>query len=178
MVKLLTVLCLVFVLSLVRFVHLLLQSGSTVHDYMFKLFNYGQREAFVSKRSEQHTIQLAFSIMIYGKLNQDIGETINDFTRLMDVIHDDFNHIYILHIDSKSDPSIHKYVNRYCSSKLNCHSIEARSITWAGVSVTEMNLALMQAADQFRYLNGSQSSWEYFILLGEYICKFCMYTYI
>jgi hypothetical protein len=125
--------------------------------------DYGKSKAFKSNAN----LQIAFGIMIYGKADHRINETTSDFTRLMDIIYDDSNHIYILHTDSKSDPLIHNYIDEYCSPKSNCYSIESRSITWAGVSITEMNLALMQAADQFKYPDGSQSSWEYFVLLGH-----------
>lgn len=139
--------------------------GQLIHESTFESADYGKSLPFESAANLQ--VSIAFGIMIYGKSNQHINETISDFSRLMDVIYDDSNHIYILHTDYKSDPSIHKYINRYCSSKSNCHSIKSRSITWAGVSVTEMNLALMQAADQFQYADGSKSSWEYYALLGH-----------
>jgi hypothetical protein len=127
--------------------------GNPIDTNIF-IQDYGKSKAFESNANSQITI--AFGIMIYGKTNQHINETISDFTRLMNIVYDDSNHIYILHTDSKSDPSIHNYIDEYCSPKSNCYSIESRSITWAGVSITEMNLALMQAADHFQYSNGSR----------------------
>ena len=113
-------------------------------------------------------IQLAFGVMTYGRESQHVNETILDFMRLMNLIYEDeFNHIYVLHTDIKSDPLVLKYVDEYCDVKPNCISINPRSVTWGGVSVTEMNLALIQAADDFIYSDGKSSSWEYFFLVGH-----------
>lgn len=113
-------------------------------------------------------IQLAFGIMIYERQNQVVENTIEDFHRLLgEIYEDDQNHVYILHTDIKSSPLLHEHVHKYCSSKKNCASIDSRSVTWGGVSVTEMNLALMQAADDFLVADGNASTWEYFILLGH-----------
>jgi hypothetical protein len=119
--------------------------------------------------SQRHApIQLAFGIMTYQKQNKHVEETVSDFMRLMNHIYDENNHIYVLHNDLKSDPLLHERIsNEFCKMKLNCISIQPRSVTWAGISVTEMNLALMQAADDFQYPNGTSSSWEYFFLLGH-----------
>jgi Core-2/I-Branching enzyme len=106
--------------------------------------------------------------MTYSRDGHNVNQTIVDFMRLMDLIYEDeSNHIYVLHTDLKSSPLLLQYVDKYCDAKINCISIHPRSVTWGGVSVTEMNLALMQAADDFRYPNGELSSWEYFALLGH-----------
>ena len=113
-------------------------------------------------------IQIAFGIMIYQKSDQNVTVTIADFVRLMNQIYEDeSNHIYVLHTDYKSDPLLQMHINEYCTLRSNCISIESRSVTWGGISVTEMNLALMQAANDFLYPDGRSSSWEYFFLIGH-----------
>ena len=113
-------------------------------------------------------IQLAFGIMTYERKNQAVENTIDDFHRLMSEIYeDDQNHVYVLHTDIKSSPLLHERIHEYCHSKKNCISIASRSVTWGGISVTEMNLALMQAADDFLVAGSNASMWEYFILLGH-----------
>jgi Core-2/I-Branching enzyme len=113
-------------------------------------------------------IQLAYGVMTYERVGQLAEETIQDFMRLMNQIYEDANnHIYVLHTDLKSSLFVISHVNAYCDSKVNCISIDSRSVTWGGVSVTEMNLALMHAADDFLYPNGTSSSWDYFCLLGH-----------
>jgi Core-2/I-Branching enzyme len=113
-------------------------------------------------------IQLAYGVMTYERAGQPGEETIEDFMRLMNQIYEDAdNHIYVLHTDLKSSLFVTSHINAYCDSKVNCISIDSRSVTWGGVSVTEMNLALMHAADDFLYPNGTASSWDYFCLLGH-----------
>ena len=113
-------------------------------------------------------VQIAFGVMTYERIGQPVEETIADFMRLMSQIYEDAdNHIYVLHTDLKSSLPLISHMNAYCDSKVNCISIESRSVTWGGVSVTEMNLALMHAADDFLYPDGSASSWEYFCLVGH-----------
>lgn len=86
---------------------------------------------------------------------------------MSEIYEDDQNHVYVLHTDIKSSPLLHEHIHQYCFSKKNCISIVPRSVTWGGVSVTEMNLALMQAADDFIVAGGNDALWEYFILLGH-----------
>jgi hypothetical protein len=113
-------------------------------------------------------IQLAYGVMTYERVGQPVEETIHDFMRLMNHIYEDANnHIYVLHTDLKSSLFVLSHINAYCDPKINCISIDSRSVTWGGVSVTEMNLALMHAADDFLYPNGTASSWDYFCLLGH-----------
>lgn len=114
------------------------------------------------------SIQLAYGVMTYERVGQPAEETIEDFMRLMNQIYEDANnHIYVLHTDVKSSFVVISQINAYCDARLNCISIDSRSVTWGGVSVTEMNLALMHAADDFLYPNGTASSWDYFCLLGH-----------
>ena len=114
-------------------------------------------------------IQIAFGVMIFQRQSHTVDETIIDFQRLMNQIYEDeHNHIYVLHTDYKSEDALHVFIDdKYCQPKANCMSIESRSVTWAGITVVEMNMALMQAADDFLYPNGSSSSWDYFVLLGH-----------
>ena len=114
-------------------------------------------------------VQIAFGVMTFHRNNDTINETLEDFYRLMNRIYEDeSNHLYILHTDYSSPSRLHQRItNDFCSRRLNCLSIEPRIITWGGVSVVEMNLALMQAAHEFVYPNGSSSPWEYFALLGH-----------
>ena len=123
-------------------------------------------------------IQLAFGVMTYEREGQSVNETINDFMRLMNQIcEDEHNHVYILHTDYKSSSILLRHVDNYCTTKPNCLSIFSRSVTWGGISVTEMNLALMQAADDFIYSDGRSSSWEYFFLLGHESMPLTKLTY-
>ena len=114
-------------------------------------------------------VQIAFGVMTFHRDNDTINETLEDFYRLMNRIYEDeYNHLYVLHTDYSSPSRLHQSIsNDFCSHRLNCLTIEPRIITWGGVSVVEMNLALMHAAHEFVYPNGSSSSWEYFALLGH-----------
>ena len=134
-------------------------SGRVLHFIVYIIMCLSHRHA---------PIQIAFGIMVYQRSEQNISVAIADFDRLMSHIYEDeFNHVYVLHIDYKSDPLLRKHLNEYCTLKSNCISIDSRSVTWGGISVTEMNLALMQAADDYLYPDGRSSSWEYFFLVGH-----------
>ena len=129
----------------------------------------GKREA---------SIQLAFGVMTYERKSNSVVDTIGEFTRLMDQIYEDeSNHIYILHTDIKCSQLLHDHIEKFCYSKANCISIDPRSVTWGGISVTEMNLALMQAADDFNSQQIEHKSWEYFILLGHETIPLTSLTY-
>lgn len=113
-------------------------------------------------QSSQTNIQLAFGIMIYQKPNQSINQIIEIFKYLYSLIYSPNKHIYIIHLDIKSDPIIHHEINKIClESNKNCIKIYSRNIAWGSLSTAEMMLALMQEAYE------SEISWDYFILLGH-----------
>jgi hypothetical protein len=107
-------------------------------------------------------IQLALGIMIYQKETQSINQVMTSFLRLFDSIYTPNNHLYVIHLDIKSDPSLHHEIQRVCSSRgKNCLKIYSRNVAWGSLSTGEMMLGLMQEAVE------SQIPWEYFILLGH-----------
>ena len=114
-------------------------------------------------------VQLAFGVMTFQRNEDAYNDTVSDFMRLMGWLYEDErNHVYVLHTDSKCDREVHSAITDvYCGSRSNCMALEPRSVTWGGISVVEMNLALMHAADDFMYPNGSASSWQYFALVGH-----------
>lgn len=136
---------------------------------------------FIARRClsrREAAIQLAFGVMTYERQRNSVMDTIGEFTRLMDQIYEDeSNHVYVLHTDVKSSQFLHDHINNFCNPKLNCISINPRSVTWGGISVTEMNLALMQAADDFDSKEIKLAAWEYFILLGHETIPLTTLTY-
>ena len=135
-------------------------------------------------------IQLAFGIMTYQKRGQTVEQVMSSFTTLMDSIYSTENHLYILHVDSKSDKQLlHAIYKEFCDSSQrvhNCGYIRPRNVGWGGPTVSEMNLALMQAAVEYpalQYVKHPQRQgqkqghietrhtlerpWDYFILLGH-----------
>jgi hypothetical protein len=77
-------------------------------------------------------------------------------------IYDNDNHLYVFHVDIKSEKSLLKKIyNDYCDPKANCDRISPRNVGWGGLSTGEMMLALMQQAYE------SSFKWDYFILIGH-----------
>ena len=113
-------------------------------------------------------IILCFGIMIYQKESTSIEQTIESFNRLFDSIYpssssssNSNSHLYVIHLDIKSDRYIHQYIQDFCSLKSNCIKIYSRNIAWGSLSTGEMMLALMQEGYE------SNIKWDYFILLGH-----------
>lgn len=107
------------------------------------------------------SIKLAFGIMIYQKDTQSVYQVIESFSRLWESIYTPTKHIYVIHLDIKSDPAIHHEIQKVCMKSSNCIKIYSRNVAWGSLSTAEMMLALMQEAYE------SEISWEYFILLGH-----------
>lgn len=55
-------------------------------------------------------VQIAFGIMIYQKSGRSVASVLYDFHNLMEVIYTAHNHLYVLHVDVKSDPAL---IGRY-----------------------------------------------------------------
>jgi Core-2/I-Branching enzyme len=90
------------------------------------------------------------------------------FHALMDAIYHP-HHIYILHIDVKSDEDlIHYILHEYCQSLSNCFYIYPRNVAWAGMTTGEMMLALMQESLECpTHVATGCRVWDYFILIGH-----------
>lgn len=116
---------------------------------------------FILSENKNINIQLSFGIMIYQKEYNSIEQIIESFQRLFNSIYTSNSHLYIIHLDIKSDIYIHNYIDNICHNKLNCKKIYSRNIAWGSLSTGEMMLALMQEAYE------SKIKWEYFILLGH-----------
>jgi hypothetical protein len=117
-----------------------------------------------SSTCQQKPIQLAFGLMIYQKDSQSIQQVLESFHRLFDSIYTPHNHLYLIHLDIKSDPYLHFEIQNICSKKDNCYKIYSRNVAWGSLSTGEMMLALMQEALE---VPSSPISWEYFLLLGH-----------
>jgi hypothetical protein len=125
-------------------------------------------------------VQVAFGVMTFQREEDRHNDTVSDFLRMMGWLYEDErNHVYVLHTDLKCDREVHTAITDvYCGSRPNCVAIEPRSVTWGGISVVEMNLALMHAADDFVYPNGSTSAWQYFALVGHESVPLMKLSYI
>lgn len=55
-------------------------------------------------------LQIAFGVMIYQKPGRSMASVLFDFHNLMEVIYTAHNHLYVLHVDVKSDPAL---IGRY-----------------------------------------------------------------
>lgn len=107
-------------------------------------------------------IQLAFGIMVYQKETQSINQILTSFHRLFDSIYTPDNHLYLIHLDIKSDSYLHQEIQKICVKKSkNCIKIYSRNVAWGSLSTGEMMLGLMQEAVE------SHIPWEYFLLLGH-----------
>ena len=105
-------------------------------------------------------IQLAFGIMTYQKQDKTVEEVLIDFHRLMEIIYTENNHLYVLHIDIKSNPTLIEHINNFCELKLNCIVIKSRNIAWAGLSTGEMMLTLMQTALEYKHSSKLNRSYK------------------
>jgi len=103
-------------------------------------------------------LNLAYGIMIYQKFTVD--DTIRASRLLLDNIYHP-EHVYVFHLDVKSNVTVKNWLEDYCISKNNCFIIAPRNVAWAGLSTAEMMLALMQRALECGI------PWEYFILIGH-----------
>ena len=56
--------------------------------------------------SHTPSVQLAFGVMVYQKPGRDASAVLRDFHNLMEVIYTSHNHLYVLHVDIKSDPAL------------------------------------------------------------------------
>ena len=57
----------------------------------------------VTRRSH---IQIAFGVMTYQKQHKSVGDVLSDFHNLMQALYTHHNHLYVLHVDSKSDENL------------------------------------------------------------------------
>jgi hypothetical protein len=103
--------------------------------------------------------------MVYQKPGMSVERTLSAFHRLMASIYDEQNHLYVLHIDAKSDPALIKgLIEDFCSVRSNCLDIKPRNVAWAGLTTGEMMLALMHKGISHPK---EQVPWEYFIRIGH-----------
>ena len=109
----------------------------------------------------RESIQIAFGVMVYQKHGKSVNEVLHDFIRTMKSIYVPNRHSYFIHLDSKSDPPLHKQVSSRCSDLRNCIQISPRNVAWAGLTTGEMMLALMHEAYE------SEFHFDYFVLLGH-----------
>ena len=151
-------------------------------------------------KAKDASINLAFGIMLYDKAGQS-EYTKRSFERLMKSIYKTDKHLYIMHIDAKTDEKLMKSIHGdYCNSIdrfHNCGYIRPRNVVWGAPSVVEMNLAIMQAAYEFPYLqyeyldafeqNKINSNivrqklpyqWDYFIFIGHESMPLMTMSYI
>jgi hypothetical protein len=133
-------------------------------------------------------IQIAFGIMTYQKKEEPIAHVLTAFNRLMDSVYSRDNHLYIMHVDSKSGDELVSAIHvDFCDKRsANCLYIRPRNVGWGAPTVVEMNMALLQAAVEYPHLQHPYSDvaeklrsniqraeltrnrkWDYFILLGH-----------
>jgi len=103
---------------------------------------------------------LAFGVMTYQKREHSPELTIHAFLLLMSKLYDP-SHLYVLHVDVKSDNDVHKNISEYCFSKPNCVMISPRNVAWAGLTTGEMMFALMQKALE------TSINWSSFVFVGH-----------
>lgn len=106
-------------------------------------------------------IQLAFGVMIYQKVGKSVNDVLLDFNRVFKTIYTPSKHVYILHLDEKSDGALRSSIDQKCKQLKNCLQIAPRNVAWAGLTTGEMMLALMQEAYE------SEFHFDYFVLLGH-----------
>jgi hypothetical protein len=63
-------------------------------------------------------VQIAFGVMIYQKPGRSVDAVLRDFHSLMEVVYTANNHLYVLHVDVKSDPAL---IARYVWYVLTLH---------------------------------------------------------
>ena len=135
--------------------------------------------------SSKAPIQIAFGVMTYQKPGLSVELVLDSFHRLMDTIYSSKDHLYILHVDTKSETGLLDSIyGEYCDDDgrtHNCGYIRPRNVGWAGLSTGEMMLGLMQAAIEYpitdyvhNHAHGSSNyekkeslKWDYFVLIGH-----------
>lgn len=71
-------------------------------------------------------------------------------------------HVYVFHVDVKSEPRLLELIHGYCPERAtNCIFIEPRNVAWGGLSTGEMMLALAHDALE------SAEPWDHFVLIGH-----------
>ena len=142
-------------------------------------------------------VQIAFGIMTYQKKGESTEHAFSAFSRLMTSIYNPENHIYILHVDSKSSKELVRAIHEdFCDANFhNCGYIRPRNVGWGAPTVVEMNMALMQAAYEFPKLqynftdalgrnptvvhrSQAPKDWDYFIFLGHESVSLVTLNYI
>lgn len=106
-------------------------------------------------------LRFAFGIMVYQKQEKSVNDVLIDFTRTFNSIYNPHHHVYVIHLDEKSDEILHHAINDRCQALPNCLQIAPRNVAWAGLTTGEVMLALMQEAYE------STFHFDYFFLLGH-----------
>lgn len=103
---------------------------------------------------------LAYGIMIYQRAGYEVEKTLGQFTRMLGAIYDEAN-TYVIHTDIKSDPSLIEQISAHIRPLPNVYEIPSVSVSWAGITVVERTLALMDKALEVN------ASWRYFVNIGH-----------
>lgn len=136
--------------------------------------------------STNSDVNLAFGIMLYETEERGSSYTMNSFQRLLNAIYREDRHLYMLHVDAKTNSNlmIDLHENICDERSHNCGYIRPRKVAWGAPSVVEMNLGLIQAAYEFpqlqyKYTDPHQKrpctavrtslpyTWDYFIFIGH-----------
>lgn len=122
----------------------------------------GLAAAIAAEEPSPTRARLAFGVMTYQKEGYSPNQTFTEFQRLMEHIYTSERHVYVFHVDIKSDPLLVEWIRGYCPvGASNCLFIEGRNVAWGGLSTGEMMLALMQDAYE------SVVAWDHFVLIGH-----------
>ncbi|CAM9250441.1 unnamed protein product, partial [Discosporangium mesarthrocarpum] len=103
---------------------------------------------------------VAYGIMVYQRKGHTPMKTIEQFSRMFWALYDECN-TYVVHIDSKSDQELLDGISATLDALPNAHQVVSVSVSWAGITVVERTLALMQKAMDV------DPRWRYFVNLGH-----------
>mmetsp|Transcript_32795 Transcript_32795/g.42108 ORF Transcript_32795/g.42108 Transcript_32795/m.42108 type:complete len:454 (-) Transcript_32795:403-1764(-) len=107
-----------------------------------------------------HGPKIAYGIMVYQREGTSAEKVYRQFQRLFEALYHPEN-TYTVHIDIKSHDTLLAAVDSYLSWFDNAENIYSVSVSWAGITVVERTLALMQTALEMN------SEWRYFVNLGH-----------
>ncbi|CAN0114818.1 unnamed protein product, partial [Phaeothamnion confervicola] len=83
--------------------------------------------------------------MVYVRPGHDLEAVFRQFNRMFSALYDARN-TYVVHVDIKSDKRLQELIEERFKDLPNAFLIESASASWAGITVVERTLALMQAA--------------------------------
>eukprot|EP00736_Rhodelphis_marinus_P006510 Rmarinus@m.8322 len=111
-------------------------------------------------RHKDSNPSLCYGFLIYQKSTMSAGEAFAQFSRLFNAVYDS-HQLYIIHLDLKSSDELRNYIDKMVHGLGNVYVIKPETVSWAGVTVVERTIALMDKAIDVDH------DWTHFVAIGQ-----------